>query len=56
MSSNMIGMSMSQAMMQLVSDRWFVFGMDFFSPKRLSISREGSSRSLPVVILSLYPG
>lgn len=34
--------------MQLVSDQWYVFGMDFFSLRRLSIFKKENSKSLPV--------
>lgn len=39
---------MLPAMMQLVSDRWFVFGTDFFSLRQLLISKKESSKPLPI--------
>jgi Kyakuja-Dileera-Zisupton transposase len=35
--------------MRLVSDQWFVFGMDFFNLRRLWISKKESSKSLSIL-------
>jgi hypothetical protein len=42
-------MSTLRVMMRLVSDQWFVFGMDFFNLRRLWISKKESSKSLSIL-------